>query len=298
MIPTNKKKKPVRKRSTIKNVGAYSHPFSGVGVEHAPLHAATIYERIVVHECGYLPECTGWNFHSVYSPFWRLYYNSKSGHSLTAGDNRLHLRPDRLVLVPPHCIFDCEGVSPVPHFWTHFTYNRSLGDNPSAPLELLASELELSLIRELVCLCDGERPSSSDENLFLGLALLHVVLCRKEITWKAYHPPSLQKAIEYIDLHFQSNLKIVAIAKIAGLSESGLTRVFKKHLGLSSAHYVLDCRIREATSLLQHTQETIDSIAEKTGFTNRFYFTRMFKKTTGHSPAEFRKEHALRYSAT
>ena len=298
MIPKNKKKKSAPKRSIAKNVGAYSCPYSGVGVEHAPLHATPIYERIVVHECGYLPACAGWNFHSVFSPFWRLYYNFKSGHSINAGANRLLLHPERLVLVPPHCIFNCEGVSPVPHFWTHFTYNRSLGDNPSAPLELLASELELSLIRNLVDLCGEASPSSSHKNLFLGLALVHVVLCRKEITWKNYHPPSLQKAIEYIDLHFQSNFKIGDIAKISGLSESGLTRIFKKHLGLSPAHYVLDCRVREATSLLQHTQETIDSIAEKTGFTNRFYFTRMFKKTTGHSPAEFRKDHTLRYSAT
>jgi len=298
VCPAKRKNKPARKRPNTKNVGAYSRPFSGVGVEHAPLHASTIYERIVVHECGYLPECAGWNFQSVFSPFWRLYYNSQSGHSIKVGDTRLLLGPGRLVIVPPHCIFDCEGVSPVPHFWTHFTYNRSLGDHPSTPVELLATDLELSLIRKLVSLCNQEVPSSSDENLFLGLALLHVVLCRKEITWTSYHPYPLQKALKYIDLHFQSNLKIVAIAKIAGLSESGLTRVFKKHLGVSPANYVLESRVREASSLLHHTQETIDSIAEKTGFKNRYYFTRMFKKKTGQSPAEFRKEHILRYSAT
>jgi len=296
--PAKRKNKPAHKRPNTKNVGAYSRPFSGVGVEHAPLHASTIYERIVVHECGYLPECAGWNFQSVFSPFWRLYYNSQSGHSIKVGDIRLLLGPGRLVIVPPHCIFDCEGVSPVPHFWMHFTYNRSLGDHPSTPVELLATDLELSLIRKLVSLCNREVPSSSDENLFLGLALLHVVLCRKEITWTSYHPYPLQKALKYIDLHFQSNLKIVAIAKIAGLSESGLTRVFKKHLGVSPANYVLESRVREASSLLHHTQETIDSIAEKTGFKNRYYFTRMFKKKTGQSPAEFRKEHIQRYSAT
>lgn len=295
MSPKRKKSFPVAKRLILKNTGAYSTPFSGVATEHAPLHSANNYHGIVLHECGYLHECKGWNFQSVFSPFWRMYYNSKSGHSIKLGDERIPLGPERLVLIPPFCIFHCEGVEPVPHFWMHFTYKKSLGVKMPTHLELAPGVAEMSLIQQLQSLHEN---APSENNLLLGLALLHIILSRKELPWMSEHPNSLQKAMRFIDSHFRSDLVIGDVAKVAGLSASGLTRLFKKYLGMNPVRYVLDTRIREATTLLQQTEESIDDIAEKSGFSNRYYFTRMFKKITGQSPAGFRKEHFLKYSAT
>ena len=210
----------------------------------------------------------------------------------------LPLGPERLVVIPPHCIFHCNGEAAVPHFWVHFSYQKSLTAKQHSPLALTPELAELSLIANLRALWDSGRPSRSEKNLLLGLALIHAVMSREDFDWISAQPSSLQKVMRFIDLNFQSELKIRQIAEIAGLSETGLTRLFKKHLGTSPARYLIDARIREATTLLQSTEESIDEIAEKTGFSNRYYFTRMFKKTTGQSPAGFRKDHILKYSAT
>ena len=110
-----------------KNRGAFTTPFSGVGVEHAPFFPTKNANSFLLHEWGYLPDNKGWNFDAVFSPFWRLYYNEKPGHSISAGECLFHVGPKRLVLVPPQCLMRCEGRLPAPHFWIHFSYSRRLG---------------------------------------------------------------------------------------------------------------------------------------------------------------------------
>jgi YesN/AraC family two-component response regulator len=57
---------------------------------------------------------------------------------------------------------------------------------------------------------------------------------------------------------------------------------------------VREIRVREAASLLLRTNESLDEIAEKTGFVNRFYMSRVFKKVTKESPAAYRRKHRSR----
>ena len=83
------------------------------------------------------------------------------------------------------------------------------------------------------------------------------------------------------------------LAKKAGLSLAGFNRLFRRYFGTSPARYVTETRVREAARLLLQSNETIDSIADKTGFPNRAYFSRIFKTVTDLPPAEFRRRHSL-----
>jgi AraC-like DNA-binding protein len=282
-----------------KNLGAFSTPFSGVGVEHAPLYSKKTANSFVLHEWGYLAENKGWNFDSVFSPFWRLYYNERGGHSISVGDRLIQLGPRRLVLVPPQCLMRCEGRAPAPHFWLHFSYSRGLADSSPRPVELAPESSELDLIRRLKNLRSlHPKALPEEQDLLLATALAFVVLSRQELVWQAPRPQFLEKLTEHIARHFSSPLKNTDLAKMAGMSESGLTRAFNDHLGVSPARHVLNVRISEATALLQHTAESMELIAEKTGFANRNYFSHMFKKATGVSPAEFRRIHRQKYGSS
>ena len=83
-----------------KNRGAYSSPYSGVGEEFFPLGVPPNHSGFVLHEAGHDPENEDWNFPSVLSPFWRLYYNSQAGHRVVFGARSVDLTSDRLVLIP------------------------------------------------------------------------------------------------------------------------------------------------------------------------------------------------------
>ena len=55
--------------------------------------------------------------------------------------------------------------------------------------------------------------------------------------------------------------------------------------------YVTKVRVSKAATLLSGSKLSIDEIAEQTGFPNRYYFSRVFKKMTNHSPADFRSNY-------
>jgi two-component system response regulator YesN len=57
---------------------------------------------------------------------------------------------------------------------------------------------------------------------------------------------------------------------------------------------VSEVRVRKAATLLRGTRQSIEEIAEQTGFPNRYYFSRVFKKMTGHSPADFRAKYRFK----
>lgn len=95
----------------------------------------------------------------------------------------------------------------------------------------------------------------------------------------------------HIEARFKGRLSSPRLAQLAGLSVAGFNRVFRRHFDTSPARYVTETRVREAAKLLLQSDETIDAIADRTGFPNRAYLSRVFKQVTGEAPASFRRKH-------
>ena len=81
------------------------------------------------------------------------------------------------------------------------------------------------------------------------------------------------------------------LARMAGLSVRGFAKAFHRHQGVTPGHYLTQMRVRQAAEMLVHTHESLELIAEKTGFPNRHYLSRVFKRLTGDTPAHFRNLH-------
>ena len=60
-------------------------------------------------------------------------------------------------------------------------------------------------------------------------------------------------------------------------------------MNISPAHYILSLRMVNAQSLLENTDYNIGEIAAIVGYDNPLYFSRVFKKEYGVSPAQYRK---------
>lgn len=276
------------------NVGAYDQPFSGVGIEYFPLGVKPERSGLTLHESGYLPDNADWNFPSVFSPFWRLYYNSQPGHCILFGDRMEELTPDHLMLIPDHALFHCLGQQPVPTFWIAFSFSGKLRHDMTAPVLLPPRNTEMCLIEDLRGLIEKDISWEPTDAIYRNsLALLHVVLARPELHWQPPLPESLTRIKPYIETHLSASLPNPLLAKQAGMSVTGFERAFKRHFGTSAAQYVSEMRVREASRRLLQTADSIDDIAAATGFPNRAYFSRVFKKTTGEAPAGFRRTHSI-----
>ena len=78
------------------------------------------------------------------------------------------------------------------------------------------------------------------------------------------------------------------MARKVHITPSRLSHLFKDELGLTIIEYLTDIRITAAKQMLENSDLMVKQIAEKVGYQEASYFTRVFKKNTGVSPAEYR----------
>lgn len=99
------------------------------------------------------------------------------------------------------------------------------------------------------------------------------------------------RAVEYIKKHYDSNICLNKISKVAGYSKSHFMYRFKESIGSSFKEYLTHIRIINAKEILLKGNMTISEIAYAVGFNSLRQFERAFKEASGLSPTKYRKEH-------
>ena len=98
----------------------------------------------------------------------------------------------------------------------------------------------------------------------------------------------LTKAIEYIQEHYMKDLPLLTVASSVHVSEYYLSHLFRKEMNQTFSDYVAKVRIEKAQDFLRENPSArIQEIADKTGFNDPNYFSKIFKKYTGVSPKEY-----------
>jgi AraC-like DNA-binding protein len=94
---------------------------------------------------------------------------------------------------------------------------------------------------------------------------------------------------DYIRSNFNANITLGELSRIFSISESYLSRSFKKEIGIGIGEYITYLRITNAESLLVETNLSLTEIAHRSGFNDSNYFSAVFKRFTDHSPYKYRK---------
>ena len=94
--------------------------------------------------------------------------------------------------------------------------------------------------------------------------------------------------MDYIDHNFTSaDISLQKIADIFYYTEKHLSYLFVSKMGVRFTKYINDMRINYACSLIKNGNTNIAEIASRCGYSDRFYFSKTFKKITGHTPSEY-----------
>ena len=94
---------------------------------------------------------------------------------------------------------------------------------------------------------------------------------------------------EWIAENYDHNSPVAAMTKMSGLGERSYKRRFAKATGLTPIEYVQTLRLEEAKQILESTSEPIDQVAAEVGYEDASYFGRLFKRSVGLTPAQYRK---------
>lgn len=100
-----------------------------------------------------------------------------------------------------------------------------------------------------------------------------------------------QRAISFINRHYQEDIDFERMAEEAGVSYSYLRKIVKEETGKSLLDHLNLMRVSEAKRLLISTDETVTAIALKIGYHNDQALNRFFKKFEGMSPGEYRESY-------
>lgn len=95
---------------------------------------------------------------------------------------------------------------------------------------------------------------------------------------------------DYIDKNFNKKITLYGLSSLLHYSTVSITEHFRKEFGTTVTKYVLGKRVDYSKKLLSDKALTIKEVAEKCGFENGEYFMKCFKKTTGLTPSQWRKE--------
>ncbi|WP_010274609.1 bifunctional transcriptional activator/DNA repair enzyme AdaA [Paenibacillus senegalensis] len=96
---------------------------------------------------------------------------------------------------------------------------------------------------------------------------------------------------EYINNHYYEALKLESLAQYSHGSPYHLHRTFKRIKGVTPLDYVQHIRIKQAKELLEKSDLAVAEIGASVGLANPSYFITLFKKKTGITPEQYRRQH-------
>ena len=145
--------------------------------------------------------------------------------------------------------------------------------------------------RELRGLRADARPETQLRVLGVLLGILGEALEQHPVAESSAElPAQLQQVLDFMGQHYLDNPPLATLAQQSGWQAEHFHRRFRQTLGLTPFAFMERRRLEEAVQLLTETSLEVKEVAARLRFSSPFYFTRVFTRRFGVSPAEFRRQ--------
>ncbi|MNC35160.1 HTH-type transcriptional regulator YesS [compost metagenome] len=117
----------------------------------------------------------------------------------------------------------------------------------------------------------------------------YLVECEQHNLDRPERPQSYaEQARTILLLRYAEDISLQSVADFINVNSSYLSRVFKQETGGNFINFLTKIRIEKAQALLKDKSILIYEVANRVGYPNTAYFSKLFKKVTGLSPEEYR----------
>lgn len=151
----------------------------------------------------------------------------------------------------------------------------------SAPVRMIV-ELQQRLI-------SGERLARYEGGEFL-YCFLCAFLRELEEPESPGGSPMIRNAVRLMEEEFRQTISVESIAERSGVSPEHFTRRFCSEMGMTPIKYLTGLKLQAAMNDLLNTNDNLESIALRNGFANGNYFCKVFRKSVGQSPTQYRRQ--------
>src|SRR5579859_5567 len=242
-----------------------------------------------------------WHFPAIQSSFWRFYSNDHDGAWIEHAGERYVLEQGRLYFIPAGVRFSTNLQESVGHLYIHFDL---LGLPYQIQQESFATPVCLPSRPELEQTVGMLRAELEHQRIDLFLQFRIKTILYEALLFCLQSLPaeqiqrclSLSEAVEpivpalqYIEANLGTSLLNRELASRCHMNTDYFIRCFRLSMGRTPGQYIQEQRVKGAEQQLLMTSLSIEQIAANNGFGSRFYFTRIFTRHTGVSPAAYRK---------
>lgn len=118
--------------------------------------------------------------------------------------------------------------------------------------------------------------------------ILSEIYFREKVDESSVQDRHVTMVIRYMYQHLSENLTLEEISEEVQLSKSYLNAVFKAQTGKSPVEFFIHLKMQEACKFLKSTDYYIYEVSSELGYTDQYYFSRIFKKVVGVSPKDYK----------
>lgn len=257
-----------------------------------------ITSRLLVTDAGYFPHAAAHGRMRPNGAGESIVMVCTGGSGTLTVDGRQHrIRSGDAAVIPrrtPHT-YIADQVDPWSIWWLHATgadadelVEHVVGADVDPILHLRDVYTAVALVEQVVTLLEHDETTATLYQASGAAWNLFGLLCADRLRGEPQTSDRIHVVQEYLRANLASTVSVADLARLAGLSTSHFSALFKASSGYGVVEYVKRLRSARARELLMTTNLSVGEIATQIGYADAFYFSRQFRAVNGTSPSAFR----------
>lgn len=227
-----------------------------------------------------------WHSH----PYWEIIYITSGSGILLANDKTINFKENMIICIPPntsHKEYSQTGFRDIYYIYKDFI-------NIWSGIPIFTDNTNMDFYKILMHMYLEFHKNQNNWSSIVYHLRETLYQYMVSLTSSSYKSPAVS-LLENIILQNIPNAYFEIKKAMEGISKSPayLRKLFKREIGNTPTEYLIEKRLDYAKVLISNTPVTlhsISSIALLSGFNDPYYFSRLFRKKTGKSPSEWRKD--------
>lgn len=269
---------------------------------------------LYIRKIGFFPKV---KYHYVEKPdgveyYMLIYCIEGKGWFILDGKEKQELHPNQYTILPANTpyIFGADPETPWTIYWGHFQGKLAsqFATRPGIPYPVLPGDTSriqdrITLFEEIYC--DFSMAYTKEYMIQASMCLYPFLSSFTHIEQYRYYKQKRREeetfsvqVIHYMQENLSLNMNLEQLASHFKYSSSHFSALFQKETGISPISYYIQLKIQKACQYIELTDMKLFEIADFLGFKEPAYFTRIFTKTMGMTPSEYKdKEKAKNRNA-